>query len=185
MDQFSSDFGRLAGQGPQLSDLPATQEAQGPEATTKMARLKERATLNKGQASSGLVDKTSKLSSQERLAMQARMLGKSAVVSLTAINIALFTPIEFSFGKMTALTLNAMVLCLDRVREQERQMKKLKGKTDKKAGLKRLQAGAKKAGAIVGFAAMAVLMGGFGSIAAGSAFTIRNSLVAQDGGEDQ
>ena len=103
------------------------------------------------------------------------------MVALAAVNIALFTPIEFSFGKMTSLSMNAMVFCLDKIKEEDKRKKKFdRNKQGKKNALKRLESSAKKFGAMVGFTAMAVLMGGFGSIAMGSAFTIQNSLSIQE-----
>lgn|GEM_PF-1368543 len=136
--------------------------------------------VNKG-TTSGLADKTSKLSSQDRLSMQVKILGKSTLVSLAAINVALFTPIEFSFGKMTSLTLNAMVFCLNKFDEENKKTKNmLTQKNAKYKALKRAENFAKKCGALVGFTAMAILMGGVGSIAAGSSFSIYNSMKLQE-----
>lgn len=180
MDPFNPNFGQMT---PSLPQSPQSELQVTPlelSQTDKIAALREKLTINKGKTS-GLSDKTSKVSSQDRLMLQVKILGKSTMVSLTALNIALFTPIEFSFGKMTSLTMNAMIICLDKINEQDRKLKKLKGqKTDKKAGLKRMEAAAKKIGALVGFTAMAVLTGGFGSVAVGSAFTIQNSLQLQE-----
>lgn len=180
MDDFNPNFGHMS-PSPSMN-LPAEPDIAPQELSPadKIAALKQKLIINKGK-SSGLSDKTSKVSSQDRLMMQVKILGKSTMVSLSAVNIALFTPIEFSFGKMTAMSMNAMVVCIDKIKEEDRKLKALKGqKGQKKAGLKRMEAVAKKIGALVGFTAMAVLTGGFGSVAMGSAFTIQNSLQMQE-----
>ena len=73
------------------------------------------------------------------------------------------------------------MFCLDKIKEEDKKGEALKNKkSNKYASLKRLESSAKKFGAMVGFTAMALLMGGFGSIAVGSAFTIQNSLTMQE-----
>ena len=115
---------------------------------------------------------------------QMRLVGRSSVVLMASLNIALFTPIEYSFGKMTSMSFNAMLFCLNKYDEEKEKTKRLKNsKRQKRHGLKRATNFARKAGALIGFGAMAVLMGGFGSVAAGSAFSIYNSLRVQDGSD--
>lgn len=181
MDQIRPEFKNF--DKPMLSsnENDATQ-SKSPQSISSesLAEVKARIAIKKG-ATSGLGDRTSKMSSQERLVMQARIFGKSAIVSIAAINIALFTPIEFSFGKMTSLTLSSMLFCLNKIEEEDKKLRLMRDKnSSKKQTLKRMESMAKKIGAYVGFSAMTVLMGGFGSIAMGTAFTIQQSLSLQE-----
>lgn len=179
MDQFM--------QGMHPFDRSMAMGAPAPEANRTAATsatqnsLKSRFSVNRG-SSSGLADKQSRLASQDRLATQFKILTRSTVNTAAAINIAFFTPVAFSFGKMTSMTMNAMEFCLNKFEEENKKKDKI-DKNTKFKSLKRAEILAKKVGALIGFASMAILMGGVGTIAAGSAFSIYNSLKIQEDDE--
>ena len=179
MDQFMQGmhpFDRSMAMGAPAPEANRTSATNAPQSS-----LRSRFSVNRG-SNSGLTDKSSKLASQDRLAMQARILGKSTINSLAAINVAFFTPIEFSFGKMTSMTMNAMEFCLNKFEDENKKKEKI-DKNTKFKSLKRAEILAKKVGALIGFASMAILMGAVGTVAAGSAFSIYNSLKIQEDDE--
>ena len=147
-----------------------------PESTESLV---ENMRLNR--TSSNLAGMSSKVSASERLQQQAQNFGLAAFKLVSSLNIALFTPIELSFGMVSQFALEKMVISVNKfytLDEEERKRKR--NKNQKKEAKNRLKYMMKKMLSYGGFVGGAILLGAFGSVAAAAALSINESLSLQE-----